>query len=176
MRCKHRSADIPLPVPIQVDDIENGARITFITTDRGIIRAYGALCTSIPVKVPCGRVIDAVDHRLKSNTSVIFRSAFEVVDGLECSMDNEQGLNAEDKRACWGVNVKRFTTGSNSGPLPGEQRILKNFSKTFRLRKTEQHSREGSVTTLALHHHSTCMDTQTVAVLHRTPRSVCECF
>lgn len=79
------TTELPLPFPIQVDEIEDGVRIAVITVASGSVRPMGELIISV----------------------------FEDEGSIEMEV------------------VRRWATEQKSGPLPGEQRIMKLFEAEF---------------------------------------------
>ena len=53
------SSELPLPMPVQCDDIEDGARVGVIAIQRGQVTMVRAVCTAGIVARPAGRVAES---------------------------------------------------------------------------------------------------------------------
>lgn len=103
------TSEMPLPLPLQCDDIEGGLRLAFITFDDGRIKEVGALNITV---------------------ELVSRDEGRAV------IDAEGGYSTASTRddALIEVRVCRSWAGRDSvasEPLPGESRILANFTDEF---------------------------------------------
>ena len=106
------TSELPLPLPLQCDDVENGVRLAMVTFENGIVREVGALVITIEVV--------GLEYDLYGTSQL---AGFE-----DSSPSSEHKVEVRVSRR-WQEVANPMAYQSN--PLPGEGRILANFAEEF---------------------------------------------
>ena len=97
------TSELPLPLPLQCDDVEGGLRLAMVSYDGGAVREVGALIITVDTVVTSrGASRDGSDDAIKVQARV---------------------------RRSWSEVAN--PTAYESNPLPGEGRVLANFREEF---------------------------------------------
>ena len=102
------TSELPLPLPLQCDDVENGLRLALVAFENGSVREVGALEMTVETSVSSPR------DPLASSITV--------------HDDDEVSVTVRVARK-WAEVAN--PTAYESNPLPGEARILGNFAEEF---------------------------------------------
>ena len=102
------TSELPLPLPLQCDDVENGLRLAMVAFENGSVREVGALEMTVETSVSSPR------DPLASSITV--------------HDDDEVSVTVRVARK-WAEVAN--PTAYESNPLPGEARILGNFAEEF---------------------------------------------
>ena len=104
------TSELPLPLPLQCDDVENGVRLAMVTFENGVVREVGALVISVEVV--------GLEYDLYGTSQL---AGFE-----DSSPSSEHKVEVRVSRR-WQEVANPMAYQSN--PLPGEGRILANFAE-----------------------------------------------
>ena len=126
------TSEMPLPLPLQCDDIDGGLRLAMINFIDGRIKEVGALNITVEV-VLASRT--AEKSSCTTSSSVAISSTRHETDDDD---DNDDGPNTRVEvrvTRSWSAADARKNAGIEEGveqlQLPGESRILANFAEEF---------------------------------------------
>jgi DnaJ-domain-containing protein 1 len=106
------TSELPLPLPLQCDDVENGVRLAMVTFENSVVREVGALVITVEVV--------GLEDDLYGTSQL---AGFE-----DSSPSSEHKVEVRVSRR-WQEVANPMAYQSN--PLPGEGRILANFAEEF---------------------------------------------
>ena len=84
------SSELPLPMPVQCDDIEDGARVGVIAIQRGQVTMVRAVCTAGIVATPAGRVAES-----GRDAASCADTEHNVVPNADANRGNDRDLNID---------------------------------------------------------------------------------
>ena len=114
------TSELPLPLPLQCDDVENGVRLAMVTFENSAVREVGALVITVDVV--------GLDDELNGTGQLA---------GFEASSPSAEHKVEVHVSRRWQEVANPMAYNAN--PLPGEGRILANFAEEFAfLREAEQ--------------------------------------
>ena len=124
------TSELPLPLPLQCDDVENGVRLAMVTFENGVVREVGALVITVEVV--------GLEDDLYGTSQL---AGFE-----DSSPSSEHKVEVRVSRR-WQEVANPMAYQSN--PLPGEGRILANFAEEFAFLKEAELAGSSAVSSAA---------------------------
>jgi DnaJ-domain-containing protein 1 len=124
------TSELPLPLPLQCDDVENGVRLAMVAFENGVVREVGALVITVEVV--------GLEDDLYGTSQL---AGFE-----DSSPSSEHKVEVRVSRR-WQEVANPMAYQSN--PLPGEGRILANFAEEFAFLKEAELAGSSAVSSAA---------------------------